>query len=255
MPVTLFDLTGRIALVSGSSRGIGLALARGLGEAGAQLVVNGRDAATLESAAGELRAAGLAVHAAPFDVGDPEACAAAVGRIEAEIGPIDILVNNAGIQRRAPFVDFPAEAYREVQRVNVDGVFFLAQAVARGMVARQRGKIVNICSVGSELGRATIVPYTTSKGAVRMLTRGRCAELARHNIQINGIAPGYIGTDLNKDLMADKAFSGWVEARTPAGRWGTVEEVVGSCIFLASRASDYVNGHILYVDGGITAAL
>ncbi|MDQ0472978.1 SDR family oxidoreductase [Labrys wisconsinensis] len=255
MPVTLFDLTGRIALVSGSSRGIGLALARGLGEAGAQLVVNGRDAATLESAAGELRAAGLAVHAAPFDVGDPEACAAAVGRIEAEIGPIDILVNNAGIQRRAPFVDFPAEAYREVQRVNVDGVFFLAQAVARGMVARQRGKIVNICSVGSELGRATIVPYTTSKGAVRMLTRGLCAELARHNIQINGIAPGYIGTDLNKDLMADKAFSGWVEARTPAGRWGTVEEVVGACIFLASRASDYVNGHILYVDGGITAAL
>ena len=159
------------------------------------------------------------------------------------------------IQRRAPFVEFPAEDYHEVQRTNVDGVFFVTQAVARGMVDRKRGKIVNICSVTSELGRPTIIPYATSKGAVRMMTRALCAELARHNIQVNGIGPGYIETELNTALMNDRTFSSWVEARTPAGRWGKVDELVGACVFLASPASDYVNGHILYVDGGMTASI
>jgi gluconate 5-dehydrogenase len=255
MGTTLFDLTGRLALVTGSSQGIGLALAKGLGQAGARVVVNGRDAAKLEGAAEVLRKEGIDVHVAAFDVTEPKASMGAVARIEDEVGPIDILINNAGIQRRAPFIDVPADVFRDVQRTNVDGVFFVTQAVARAMVARQRGKIVNICSVTSELGRPTIIPYTTSKGAVKMMTKGLCAELGRHNIQVNGIGPGYIETELNAALTSDKAFSSWVEQRTPAGRWGKVEELVGAAIFLSSRASDYVNGHILYVDGGMTASV
>jgi gluconate 5-dehydrogenase len=255
MGTALFDLTGRVALVTGSSQGIGLALAKGLGEAGARVVVNGRDAARVASAAAGLREAGLDAHPAAFDVADPLAAVAAVARIEAEVGPIDILINNAGIQRRAAFLDFPADLFHEVQRTNVDGVFFVTQAVARGMVERRRGKIVNICSVMSELGRPTIVPYTASKGAVKMMTKGLCAELGRHNIQVNGIGPGYIETELNAALTSDKVFSTWVEQRTPAGRWGKVEELVGAAVFLSGRASDYVNGHILYVDGGMTAAV
>jgi gluconate 5-dehydrogenase len=255
MSTSLFDLTGRLALVTGSSQGIGLALAGGLARAGARIVLNGRDQTRLERAAAPLRDAGLEVHTAPFDVADPTASTAAVADVEAAIGPIDILINNAGIQRRAPFVDFPAETFHEVQRTNVDGVFFVTQAVARFMVERRRGKIINICSVTSELGRPTIVPYVTSKGAVRMMTRGLCAELGRHNIQVNGIGPGYIETELNTALINDQAFSSWVKKRTPAGRWGKVEELVGAAIFLASSASDYVNGLILYVDGGMTAAV
>jgi gluconate 5-dehydrogenase len=255
MATNLFDLSGTLALVTGSSQGIGLALARGLGEAGARIVLNGRDAAKLDEAAAALREAGLEVATAPFDVTDADACQAAVARIESEVGPVSILVNNAGIQRRAPFVDFPAQGYHDVMRTNVDGVFFVTQAVARGMIERKSGKIVNICSVTSELGRPTIIPYATSKGAVRMMTRALCAELARHNIQVNGIGPGYIETELNTALLNDKAFSSWVEARTPAGRWGKVDELVGAAVFLSSRASDYVNGHILYVDGGMTASV
>jgi gluconate 5-dehydrogenase len=251
----LFDLSGRIALVTGSSQGIGLALAAGLAAAGARVVLNGRDPEKLARARASLEEAGHGADLAAFDVADPVASAAAVERIEGEVGPIDILINNAGIQRRGPFVEFDAETYREVQRTNVDGVFFITQAVARGMVLRRRGKIINICSVTSELGRPTIIPYTTSKGAVKMMTKGLCAELGRHNIQVNGIGPGYIETELNTALLNDKAFSSWVESRTPAGRWGKVEELVGAAIFLSSEASNYVNGHILYVDGGMTAAV
>jgi len=255
MSTSLFDLAGRRALITGSSQGIGLALAQGLGAAGAEIVLNGRHPDKLDKAAAELRAQGLTVHTAAFDVADRTAIEAGVAKIETDIGGIDILVNNAGIQRRAPFLEFPAETFREVQNTNVDGVFFVTQAVARGMVARRRGKIINICSVTSELGRATIIPYTVSKGAVKMMTKGLCAELARHNVQINGIGPGYIETELNTALMNDKAFSSWVEARTPAGRWGKVDELIGAAVFLASRASDYVNGHILYVDGGLSSSV
>jgi gluconate 5-dehydrogenase len=251
----LFDLSGRIALITGSSQGIGLALAEGLAAAGARVVLNGRDGEKLRRAQAKLAESGRQADIAAFDVSDPVASAEAVARIEREVGPIDILINNAGIQRRAPFVEFDADTFREVQRTNVDGVFFITQAVARGMVPRQRGKIVNICSVTSELGRPTIVPYTTSKGAVKMMTKGLCAELGRHNIQVNGIGPGYIETELNTALLNDKAFSSWVESRTPSGRWGKVEELVGAAIFLSSDASNYVNGHILYVDGGMTAAV
>ncbi|MDQ0392224.1 glucose 1-dehydrogenase [Labrys monachus] len=255
MPTTSFDLTGRNALVTGSSRGIGLALARGLAEAGANVILNGRDEAKLEQAAEALRAQGHAVDTAAFDVAAPEAVKAGIAAVEARHGGIGILINNAGIQHRTPFVDFTAEAFHKVQATNVDGVFFVAQAVARGMIERKAGKIINICSVMSELGRANIVPYTAAKGAVKMMTKALCAELARHNIQINGIGPGYIETELNVALMTDEKFSAWVEARTPAGRWGKVEELVGAAVFLSSPASDFVNGHILYVDGGLTASV
>ncbi len=255
MQIDLFDLSGRVALVTGSSQGIGLALAKGLAEAGATVILNGRDQAKLDASARLLVEQGLAIETAAFDVTDRAAIEATVKAIETRHGHIDVLINNAGIQRRAPFVEFPAELFREVQTTNVDGVFFVAQAVARGMIERKSGKIINICSVMSELGRANIVPYTAAKGAVKMMTKAMCAELARHNIQVNGIGPGYIETELNAALMNDEKFSAWVEGRTPAGRWGKVEELAGAAIFLSSSASNFVNGHIIYVDGGLTACV
>ena len=249
-----FDLTGKRALITGSSQGIGFAIARGLGGAGAEVIVNGRDAAKTEKAAATLRAEGISAVAAACDVTDAEAIRAMVDGLEAE-KPIDILVNNAGIQHRAPLVDFPAADYRRVMSTNCDSVFFTAQAVGRHMVTRGRGKIINIGSLMSELGRASIVPYTTSKGAVKMMTKGMCAEWAKHNIQINGISPGYIATEMNRALMDDKAFSDWVTTRTPAGRWGEIDDLIGAAVFLSSRASDYVNGQMLIVDGGMSAVV
>jgi len=248
----MFDLTGRLALVTGSSRGIGRAIAEGYAAAGARVLINGRDAAAIDAA---VKAIGKSAIAAPFDVTSKAAIEAEVEKIEKDIGPIDILVNNAGMQQRAPFVDFPEEGWRKVIATNLDSVFFVTQAVARRMIARQRGKIVNICSVMSELGRPTIAPYTASKGAVKMLTKAMCAEFAKFGITANGISPGYFGTELNTALMADEKFSAWVCARTPAGRWGRVEELQGAAIFLASDASSFVNGHILFVDGGMTAVV
>jgi gluconate 5-dehydrogenase len=248
----LFDLTGRLALITGSSRGIGRAIAEGYAAAGARVVINGRDAAGVDAA---VKAIGNGAVAAPFDVTDKAVIEAAIEKIEKDIGPIDILVNNAGMQQRAPFVDFPEDGWRKIMATNLDSVFFVTQAVARRMIARERGKIVNICSVMSELGRPTIAPYTASKGAVKMLTKAMCAEFAKHGITANGISPGYFGTELNTALMADEKFSAWVCARTPAGRWGRVEELQGAAIFLASDASSFVNGHILFVDGGMTAVV
>ena len=248
----LFDLSGRIALVTGSSRGIGRAIAEGFVAAGARVVVNGRDEKAVTEAAHVLGANAIAL---PFDASDRAAGEAAVAKIEKEVGPIDILVNNAGMQLRGPIVDYPEESWRRIMATNLDSVFFLSQSVARRMLPRGRGKIINICSVMSELGRATIAPYTASKGAVKMLTKAMCAEWGKHNIQANGISPGYFGTELNQALMADEKFSAWVCARTPAGRWGKVEELQGAAIFLASDASSFVNGHILFVDGGMTAVV
>lgn len=255
MAQPLFDLTGRRALVTGSSQGIGLALARGLGEAGASLVLNGRDAAKLGRAAAGLREAGLAAETAAFDVTDPAAVETAVAGIEARLGPIEVLVNNAGINLRMPSAEMPPEIWRAVMRTNLDAVFFMAQAAGRRMIARGHGKIINICSVMSELGRPTIAPYAASKGALRMLTRTLCAEWAPHGVQVNGIAPGYFETELTRPLVEDAEFSGWLRRRTPAGRWGRVEELAGAAVFLAGPASDYVNGHLLYVDGGMTAVV
>jgi gluconate 5-dehydrogenase len=253
--LSLFDLSGRLALVTGSSDGIGFALAAGLGGAGARIVLNGRDEGKLAAAAQRLKDRGIVVEAARFDVADREAVIAAVERIERDQGPIDILVNNAGVQRRNPFETFPEETWREIMAINIDGVFHVTQAVGKRMVDRKRGRIVNICSVTSELGRATIVPYATTKGALRQMTRGLSAEWAKHNIQINAIAPGYIRTPLNRALMEDEKFSAWVASRTPAGRWADPEELIGAAIFLASDAASYVNGHVLYVDGGLSTSV
>ncbi len=249
--MTLFDLTGRRALITGSSQGIGFALARALGSAGAAVVLNGRDAGKLDTAAAVLRDEGIAVEVAAFDVTDHAVVTDAVGRL----GALDILVNNAGIQRRAPLEDFPAPTWHELMRTNLDSVFFVARAVARDMIARKRGKIINICSVQSELGRPGIAPYAASKGAVKMLTKGMCADWARHGLQVNGIGPGYFETALTSALVSDPVFSDWLCKRTPAGRWGRVEELAGAAIFLASAASDFVNGQILYVDGGLTSVV
>jgi gluconate 5-dehydrogenase len=250
----LFNLSGKRALITGSSQGIGFGLAQGLAEAGAHIILNGRDAAKLNAAASELRSAGYDVSEAAFDVTSEIEVAAAVEKIEAE-GPVDILFNNAGMQFRTPLEDYPPEKFRELLRVNVESVFLVAQAVARHMIKRQRGKIINICSVQSELGRPSIAPYTATKGAVKMLTKGMCADWAKHNIQINAIGPGYFKTPLNQALVDNPEFSSWLEKRTPAGRWGDVEELMGVAVFLASDASSFINGHILYVDGGITSVL
>jgi len=253
--VNLFDLTGRTALVTGSSKGIGFALAAALGSAGATLVINARDTARLELAQRTLQERGLRVHAAAFDVTDPEAVDAGVARIESEIAAIDILVNNAGMQHRSPFAEFPNDAWRKLSSTNIDSVFFVGRAVAQRMIERKRGKIINVCSVQSELGRPNIAPYAATKGAVKMLTKGMATDLGRHGIQVNGLGPGYFKTELTQTLVADEAFSAWLAGRTPAGRWGEVDELGGAAIFLASDASSFVNGHILYVDGGITASL
>ncbi len=255
MSLQLFDLSGRLALLTGSSQGIGLSLARGLAAAGARVVLNGRDPARLDAAVEVLRAEGLAAEAAAFDVTDQPAVTAGVARVEAELGPIDVLVNNAGIQRRMPLEDFPLETWHELMRTNLDSVFIVGQAVARHMIPRRRGKIINIASLQSEAARPGIAPYTASKGAVRNLTRGMCADWAPHGLQVNAIGPGYFDTPLNKALVEDPVFDAWLRRRTPAGRWGRVEELQGAAVFLASSASDFVNGHTLYVDGGVLSVL
>lgn len=251
MSRALFDLTGRLALVTGSSQGIGLALARGLAEAGAKVVLNGRDAAKLEAARAHVPGAVTAA----FDVTDHAAVEAGIAAIEAAHGPLHILVANAGINLRAPSTDMPPETWRRVMEVNVDGVWYCCQAAGKRMVARGRGKIITVCSVQSELGRPTIAPYAASKGALRMLTRTLCAEWARHGVNVNGLAPGYYDTELTSALVQDAAFTDWLCKRVPAGRWGRVEELVGAAVFLSAPASDFVHGQLLFVDGGMTAAV
>ena len=250
-----FRLDGRLALVTGSSSGIGLALARGLGQAGAKLVLNGRDAAKLATAAANLRDQGLTVFERAFDVTDLAASEVAVAAIEAEIGPIDILVNNAGLQRRGAFHEFAPDDWQAVMRTNVDSMFNVGQAVAKRMVPRGRGRIINICSVQSELGRPGIAPYAASKGAVKMLTKGMAIDLGPFGITVNGIGPGYFKTELTQKLVDDPAFSAWLINRTPSRRWGDVDDLAPAAVFLASDAGRFVNGHILYVDGGVTATL
>jgi gluconate 5-dehydrogenase len=255
MTTALFDLTGRRALITGSSQGIGLALARGLSAAGATVVLNGRSAARLADAMRELSVTGAPVEALAFDVTDHAKVRAAVDAFEADRGPIDILVNNAGIQHRAPLEDFPADAFERLLQTNVASVFHVGQACARHMIRRGRGKIVNIASVQSALARPGIAPYTATKGAVTNLTKGMATDWARYGLNCNALAPGYFDTPLNAALVADPEFSAWLARRTPAGRWGKVDELVGACIFLCSDASSFVNGHTLFVDGGITASL
>lgn len=255
MTLDLFSLAGRIALVTGSSRGIGLTLARGLAEAGATVVLNARETGRLEAAAEALRAEGHAVHAYAFDVTVSAACEAAVTRIEAEVGPIHILVNNAGMQLRKLVGEWTPEEWHRVIDTNLSSAWFMSRAVGVRMLERGAGKVINVCSAQSELGRRTIVPYTASKGGLKMLTRGLCAEWAGAGIQVNGIGPGYFATELTAALVNDKEFDAWLRGRIPAGRWGDPRELVGATVFLASGASDYVNGQVVYVDGGLLAAI
>src|SRR5271166_3699510 len=255
MASDMFALNGRLALVTGSSMGIGYALARGLGQAGANIVLNGRDQARVGEAAASLAAEGLTVHQAAFDVTSGDAVRSAVERIEAEIGSIDLLVNNAGIQRRMPLDEFPEATWHEIVGTNLDSVFLVSQAVARHMIPRRRGSIINVCSVQSELGRPGIAPYTATKGAVKMLTKGMAIDWGKHGIRVNGIGPGYFRTTLNAALVADETFSAWLTGRTPLGRWGDVDELVGATVFLASDAASFITGHVLYVDGGVTSTL
>jgi gluconate 5-dehydrogenase len=249
-----FDLSGRRALVTGSGGGLGFAIAKGLARAGADVVLNGRNPGKLDAARRLLDDDGMTAHSVPFDVTDASAVNAAIEDIELRIGALDIVVNNAAVNRRQPLADVSDAQWRELMAANLDAPFFVARAVIPGMKARRRGKIVNICSLASDIGRPNIVPYAASKGGLKMLTRALAVELAPHNVQVNGIAPGFFKTDMNAPLIADAEFSAWVARRTPAGRWGEPPEIAGAAVFLASSAADYVSGHILYVDGGFSAA-
>ena len=242
----VFDIGGRTALVTGSSRGIGRALAQGLHEAGCDVVLHGRDAGAAERAAAELGTRHVA-----FDVTD----AAAVARGVEEAGPLDILVNNAGIQHREPLLEVSEDDWRRVLDTNLTSAFLVARTVAREMVAHGHGKIVNVASLQARLARPGIGAYAASKGGLAMLTRSMCAEWGPAGVQVNAIAPGYFATDLTRALVEDERFDGWVRERTPAGRWGRVEELVGTLLFLVSPAADYVNGQIVYVDGGMSAVV
>ena len=251
----MFSLKGRRALITGSAQGLGLRFARGLAEAGASVVLNDIDPGRLEGAVAQLRSEGITTEGLRFNVSVPAEVRAAVSACESATGPIDILVNNAGIHRYAPLTDMTLEQWNQVLDVNLTGAFVVSQAVIAGMITRGRGKIINICSLMSEGTRPTTGNYTAAKGGLKMLTKSMAVEWGRHGVQANGIGPGYILSDMTKHLAAKPEFDAWVKARTPAGRWGTPDDLVGAAVFLSSPASDFVNGQVLYVDGGWLSAL
>ena len=256
MSTRLFDLTGKNALVTGGTHGIGMALATALAEAGATIIINDVFPEKLESAKADYAKNGISIHTYVLDVTDEDAVDKMIPVIEKEVGPIDILVNNAGIIKRIPILEMKADEYRQVLDVNLSGPLIMAKAVAKGMIERGHGKIINMCSMMSELGRNTVSAYAASKGGLKMLTRNMATEWARHNIQINGIGPGYIATSQTAPLREEgHPFNEFIIHRTPAGRWGNPEDLAGTAVFLASKASDFVNGHIVYVDGGILATI
>lgn len=256
MPSSLFDLTGRLALVTGSSRGLGRSLALALAEHGANVILHGRDEEALADTQRAVeQATGTRPASTVFDVTDARAVEAAVGDLVAEHGVPDVLVNNAGVQRRAPFTEFAVDDWDAVIASNLSSVFYVSRFVAPGMVERGSGKIVNIASVQSMLARQTIAPYSASKGGVAQLSRGMAADLARHNVQVNTLSPGYFATEMNTALRDDEAFDAWLKQRTPAQRWGRVEELQGTLVYLASSASDFVSGQNIFVDGGMTSVV
>ena len=252
---TLFDLGGRTVFVTGAARGLGFAMATGFGEVGARVVIGGRNQATLDTSVQALVGAGIDAKSVVVDVTDTASIDRAVASIEREHGGVDVLVNNAGMQHRKPIHEFADDEWQRIIDTNLGGAFRMARRVAPAMIARKAGKIINICSLMSEVGRITIVPYTTSKGGLKMLTKGLAVEWGAHNIQVNGIGPGYFATEMNKALLEDEAFDAFVRQRTPMGRWGDPRELIGAAVFLASPASDFVTGQIIYVDGGILASL
>ena len=254
-PALGFDLAGKTPLDTGGGSGLGLAIARGLAQAGARVVVNGRHRDKLEAAAAGLRGDGLVAEVACFDVADPDAVRGGVAALLSSAGSVDILVNNAGIQHRAPIAEFSDADWRRLMATNLDAPFYMARAVIPSMQARRAGKIINIASIMSTLARPTTVPYQASKGGVAMLTRGLAVELAPHDIQVNAIAPGFFRTEMNVALTENTEFNAWVTRRTPAGRWAEPQELAGAAVFLASAASRFVTGQVLYVDGGFTAGM
>jgi len=251
----LFSLVGKTALITGSSRGLGYVIAKGLGLAGAKIVLNGRNEERLEKAVNQLKKEGFNVDGYSFDITKKQEIDEKISLIEKETGSIDILINNAGIQKRALLIEMEELSWREVIETNLTGVFLVSQRVVKGMIAKKSGKIINICSLQSELGRATIAPYAAAKGGLKMLTKNMTVEWARYNIQINGIGPGYFITEMTHPLAENTQFDQWLKNRTPAHRWGQPEELIGTAIFLASPASDFINGQIIYVDGGILASI
>lgn len=250
-----FSLAGKTALVTGAYRGLGFAMARGLAQAGATVVLNGRKPEAIDAAIARLAAEGFTASGAIFDVTDAAGSKAAVKAIEAAGGHVDILINNAGIQHRQPLVEFPQDKWDAIIATNLTAPYLVSQAVLPGMIERKAGKIIHIASLLADLGRPNIVPYTAAKGGVRQLTRGMAVELAPHNIQVNAISPGYFATEMNTALLADAAFTAWVCKRTPAGRWGQPDEIAGLAVFLASSASNYMTGQLLTMDGGMSVAI
>jgi len=256
MPLNLFDLKGKRALVTGGVHGLGMAMAKGLGHAGAELIINYYSADILDKAKKEYEEEGLKVHTYVFDVTNDKEVAKHIDLIEKEVGPIDILINNAGIIKRVPMEDMETEDFRAVIDVDLIGPFIVSKYVGRHMIKRREGKIINICSMMSELGRNTVSAYASAKGGLKMLTRNMATEWAKHNIQTNGIGPGYFATSQTAPIRVDgHPFNEFIIHRTPAGRWGNPEDLIGTAVFLASRASDFVNGQIIYVDGGILASI
>ncbi len=250
-----FNVQGRRAILTGSYRGLGAVLARGLAEAGATVILNGRNTRALEETVEQFRAVGLDAYGYAFDVTDERAVKISISRIENDIGPIDIVVNNAGIQKRAPLHEIEADAWRSIIDTHLTGAFFVSRCVALSMIKRGQGKIINICSLASVVGRKGIGPYTAAKGGLFMLTRAMCADWANYNIQVNGIAPGYFITDMTKSLANDESFNNWVIGRTPAGRWGSPTELIGVLVLLSSDASNFINGQVIVVDGGVLATM
>lgn len=259
MKLNRFDISGKLAVVTGSSKGIGYTLAKGLLEEGCRVVLNARSDTSLQQAVATLNEqipdAAERLFTACFDVSDEQQVQQAVVAIERDIGPIDILVNNAGIQIRGPFTEYPKAQWDQLLNTNLTGTFLISREVAKAMSSRRRGKIINIASLQSEQSRPGIAPYAATKGAIKMLTKGMCADLAGQGIQVNALGPGYFATELNMKLKNDPTFDAWLVNRTPAGRWGDVADLVGTLVFLASPASDFVNGQIIYVDGGVLSVL
>lgn len=252
----LFDITGQSALVTGSSRGLGRQLALALAGAGAEVTLHGRDATALEEARLEVESvSGRPAHSVSFDVTDSDQVRAALDRLVEERGTPDILVNNAGLQRRGPFQEFATQDWDDIVSSNLSSVFYVSRALVPGMIQRGSGKIINIGSVQSMLARETIAPYSATKGAVAQLTKGMAADMARHGIQVNTISPGYFATDMNRALVEDEEFNTWVCRRTPAGRWGSLDELSGALLFFSSPASSFVSGQNLFVDGGMTSVV
>jgi len=257
MSASLFDLTGKVALITGSTHGLGMAMAKGIGKAGAMLIINGNSSQEkIDNAVAAFKAEGIQAFGYRFDVTSEEEVQNAIKIIENEVSPIDILVNNAGIIKRTPMVDMEVADFEQVVKVDLVSPFIVSKAVVKGMIQRKSGKIINICSMMSELGRNTVGAYAAAKGGLKMLTQNMCVEWAPHNIQVNGIGPGYFATEQTKPIRVDgHPFNEFIVNRTPAGVWGDPNDLQGAAVFLSAKASDFVNGQILYVDGGILATI